>query len=194
MNLDYLPVANCEGHMIPNEETIDLWTTLKSNTNYKSILEIGLNAGHSAAIQLELFPDIKLYSLDIGRHDWTLEAVLVLSERFPDRFISTICHSTAYAERVKSGEYEQPDVDAMFIDGGHTENSVRSDIDFAKWLGVKDVFIDDSDSTIVSMVLREKVDNKEIYIVEKYVYPCHSSDNSYEERQFQNEVSHIRFN
>jgi len=189
MNLDYLPTGLYkEGHMLPTPETLDLWRTLKETTDYKSILEIGLNAGHSAAIQLELFPDIKLVSLDVGRHKITLEAVKVLSERFPDRFESILCHSTPYANRVIRGEYPAPEVDAVFIDGGHTERDVVNDLDFCKWLGVKDVFVDDTNSSVVSHVLRRFVDNGSIYTVQDYPYECQGVQWKH------NKVTHIRFN
>jgi hypothetical protein len=189
MNLDYLPTGLYkEGHMLPNPETLNLWRTLKDITDYKSILEIGLNAGHSAAMQLELFPDIKVISLDIGRHNITREAVKVLSERFPDRFESIICHSTAYANRVMRGKYPKPEIDAVFVDGGHTERDVINDLDFCKWLGVKDVFVDDTDSTTVSHVMRQYEDKGLIYTVQQYPYECEGSIRK------QNRVTHIRFN
>jgi precorrin-6B methylase 2 len=189
MNLDYLPTGLYkEGHMLPNPETLDLWRNLKKTTDYKNILEIGLNAGHSSAIQLELFPDIKLISLDIGRHDITREAVKVLSERFPDRFESIICHSTAYANRVMRGEYPKPEVDAVFIDGGHTEKDVVNDLMFCKWLNVKDVFIDDADSTTVAHVVRAFEDKGIIYKVQEHPYECEGVQYKH------NRVDHIRFN
>ena len=189
MNLDYLPTGHYkEGHMLPNPVTLDLWRKLKETTGYKSILEIGLNAGHSAAMQLELFPDIKLISLDIGRHKITHKAAKVLSERFSDRFEYTMCHSTAYANRVMRGEYPKPEVDAVFIDGGHTEKDIINDLMFCKWMKVKDVFVDDADSTNVANILRSFVDKGIIYTVQEYPY-------IYEGVLWkENRVDHIRFN
>lgn len=144
MELDYLPEATDEGHMEPNQDVIDIWKSLQKETQYNHLFEIGLNAGHSAAINLELFPDVKVTSLDIGRHDYTEIAGEILKKRFAGRFDYIICHSHAYHQRVRSGKYKMPSVDAVFVDGSHDWVQILSDISMAKLFGVKDVFIDDT--------------------------------------------------
>lgn len=148
MNLDYLPEAK-EGHMIPSEETLEFWKSIRLDTQYNNLFEIGLNAGHSAAINLELFPDVKVTSLDINRYRYTQVAADVLTEKFGERFSYIFCHSHAYHMRVRDGIYEKPNCDIVFIDGGHTASSVVNDVALSKFLGVTDVLIDDTNSSEV---------------------------------------------
>ena len=70
MDLTYLPIAT-EGHMMPTKEVLELWADVKARTDFKHIFEIGTNAGHSSAMILTLFPDVKVTSIDIGAHKYT---------------------------------------------------------------------------------------------------------------------------
>lgn len=188
MNIDYLPKAIHEGHMPPTEEVIDLWKQLRNSYKYQHLLEVGLNAGHSAAIQMELFPDLKITSLDIGRHDYTQVGADALKTRFSDRFEYIQCHSRAYFERIKSGEYKPPKVDAVFIDGGHDFFSVLNDIAMAKWLGVKHIFVDDTNSHEVGRVCRTFLDMDIMSTIKVHRYMCNSRSGFTD-----NEVTHFRF-
>jgi precorrin-6B methylase 2 len=151
MNLDYLPETK-EGHMIPNQGTLDMWKSLHEKTNYTHLFEIGLNGGHSAAINLELFPNVKVTSLDINKHKYAVTAANTLKEKFDERFDYIFCDSRAYAQRVYKGDYEVPkDIDMVFIDGGHDFSCLLSDIALSKFLNLKELFVDNTSSDFRSI-------------------------------------------
>jgi len=195
MKLDYLPKEIREGHMPPTEAVINLWKQIRNSYKYQHLFEIGLNAGHSSAIQLELFPDLKITSLDVNRHSYTQVAANTLKSRFGDRFDFIGCHSRVYFDRLKSGEYEQPKVDAVFIDGGHDALSVLNDIAMSKWLGVKDIFVDDTNTNQVNRVCKTFLDMGIMSRIESYSYKCATTErNSKTKKSFtDNEVTHFRF-
>jgi len=171
MDLSYLPDTDGrEGHMSPNQDVIDIWKSLREETQYNHIFEIGLNAGHSAAINLELFPDVKVTSLDIGRHEYTHVATKTLKERFGDRFDYHICDSRAFHQRMRDGVYDKIKADVAFVDGGHDFKAVIDDIAMSKWLGVKDVFVDDTNTDKVGFVCDKFTEMDLWTLVKKYKY------------------------
>lgn len=173
MKLDYLPTAITEGHMIPEPDTLEVWRTLHKNINYTHLFEIGLNAGHSAAMNLTLFPDIKVTSLDIGHHPYTRIAANSLKEKFGDRFEYIECDSLAYASRVYDGRYDAPEgVDSVFIDGRHDWIGILSDIGLSKFFNIQDVIIDNTDRSWKSInhVLEQMKRLQILELVENYKY------------------------
>lgn len=147
MDLSYLNTYTpgwVEGHMTPTEEVLSLWRDIKSKTDFKHIFEIGTNAGHSAAIILELFPDVKVTSIDIGRHAYTRPAVAILKERFGDRFDYIERSTVDYFNDLKAGRVVFPEgVDIINIDGDHSVNGAKNDIELALHTNVEYVLIDD---------------------------------------------------
>jgi hypothetical protein len=187
MNLDYLPDTSREeeGHMRPNQDVLDIWKSFRKETQYNHIFEIGMNAGHSAAINLELFPNIKVTSLDIGKYWYTKVAGETLKERFAGRFDYHIRGSVAFHEMVRDGRLEIPKVDVVFIDGGHEWINIINDIAMAKLFGVKDVLIDDTNglhdwSKKVNFVCKRFEEMKVLTLVNHYEYSS------------ENQVSHYR--
>lgn len=91
----------------------------------RSILEIGFNAGHSAALMLCANPQVKYYGIDIAEHRYTPVCAEILREFFPDRFDFFPGDSTkvypANAERFV-------DCDLVHVDGGHTLELFRADM------------------------------------------------------------------
>jgi len=188
MNLDYLPIAT-EGHMVSSQETLRVWEDLHDRCRYKHLFEIGTNAGHSAAINLELFPDINVTSLDIGKHKYTHEAADILNKKYQDRFEYINCHSKAYYQRLTSGHYAMPDnVDAVFVDGGHGTECVLNDISIAKYLEVKNVFVDDTDYGPVKSAVGYL---QALGVLEKighYDYQCMGNNNN----PINNQITHFQ--
>lgn len=172
LNLDYLPKPEYEGHMPPSKEVCELWRDVRSIVGYDTLLEIGLNAGHSSAINLELFPTVHVTSVDIGRHDWTELGANVLKTKFHDRFNFVLCHSTAYFERVQKGEYEHPHPDTIFIDGGHDISHVINDIRMGQWMGCKYLIIDDIKSNNVKLIVETLMTFGVLKLVKEYRYKC----------------------
>ena len=178
--------------MLPEEDTLGLWKTLQKKTKYTHLFEIGLNGGHSAAINLELFPNLKVTSLDIGRHSYTRVASEILKEKFGDRFDYIWCDSRAYADRVYSLQYPAPQgVDAVFIDGGHDSLTVLSDIGLSKYLKVENVFIDNTgpEWRSVTDVCKHTMRLKVFKHMNDYIYTGISNDNGVTVDQ----LTHYRF-
>jgi predicted O-methyltransferase YrrM len=143
MDLSYLPRAT-EGHMTPSAEVIALWKGVKASTNFKHIFEIGTNAGHSAAIILTLFDDVKVTSIDIGHHAYTQVAVEALKKKFGDRFDYIEMSTVDYYNKIKDGSITFPEgVDIINIDGDHSVNGALNDINLARHLKIKHILIDD---------------------------------------------------
>lgn len=143
MDLSYLPSAT-EGHMTPSPEVLNLWKDVKAKTGFKHIFEIGTNAGHSAAIIMTLFEDVKVTSIDIGAHPYTSVAVSVLKEKFGDRFNYIEMNTVSYFDGLKNGTIQFPEgVDIINIDGDHSVNGALNDIMMARHLKLKNILIDD---------------------------------------------------
>jgi len=143
MDLTYLPIAT-EGHMMPTKEVLELWADVKARTDFKHIFEIGTNAGHSSAMILTLFPDVKVTSIDIGAHKYTRVAVEALKNKFGDRFEYIEMDTRDYFEKISTGECVFPStVDIINIDGDHSVQGAMNDILMAKHTGVKNILIDD---------------------------------------------------
>ena len=192
MNLDYLPKAS-EGHMTPLESTLDLWTSLQSDTGYKHLFEIGLNAGHSTAMNLTLFPYVKVTSIDIGRHQYTQVAADILREKFSPRFDYHQIDSQSYYKQslIGNGRHSD-DIDAVFIDGGHTFQDVINDFALSRLIGAIDIFVDDTDGGAVEFACQCLETLGTIIKIKDYQYQSWS-ENKNDPRYYDNQVTHYRF-
>lgn len=103
----------------------------------KSILEIGLNLGWSAALWLELTP-AKVFSVDISDRDETIDAGTELQLRYPNRFNFLIWDSGKAYRFLKRMFF-----DLAWIDGGHDERTVMEDIVLAIRLDIEYILFDD---------------------------------------------------
>jgi len=137
MDLSWLPDNGGTGHMPPSEDVINFWKGVKEKTNFKTLIEIGFNAGHSSSIMLTLFDDIKIKSYDIGQFDITKKNGIIVKEKFGDRFDLKITDS----KHLTYGEINGSDV--LFIDGGHDYPIVDGDISLWEGSDVPYVVIDD---------------------------------------------------
>jgi len=93
----------------------------------KRLLEVGVNAGHSALLALSSNPRLEYYGVDIVTHAYTIECVDFLKGEFPGRVHLFPGDSREVlpwlAER--SGELN---VDLYHVDGGHTDEVCLSDM------------------------------------------------------------------
>jgi len=91
------------------------------------LLEVGVNAGHSALLALSSNPRLEYYGVDIVAHAYTLECVDFLKGEFPGRVHLFPGDSREVlpwlAER--SGELN---ADLYHVDGGHTDEVCLSDM------------------------------------------------------------------
>ena len=91
-------------------------------------LEIGFNAGHSAAIMLDANPLLHLTSLDIGSHNYTEPCANLISSHFPGRFSFQAGRSNTLLAAINPTTARQFDV--IHLDGGHDEKTVVGDLEW----------------------------------------------------------------
>ena len=91
------------------------------------LLEVGVNAGHSALLALSSKPRLEYYGVDIMSHAYTAECVDFLKGEFPGRvhlFTGDLREVLPWLvnRRAELG------FDIFHIDGGHTDEVCRSDM------------------------------------------------------------------
>jgi hypothetical protein len=91
-------------------------------SRYNTITEIGFNAGHSAALMLTANSNLKLTSVDIGYHSYTVPCANIIQNHFPDRHTLILKDS----KKICRDEIEHSDV--VVIDGGHRFEDCLLDI------------------------------------------------------------------
>jgi predicted O-methyltransferase YrrM len=91
-------------------------------------LEIGFNAGHSAEIFLENNESLKLTSFDLGMHDYVVPASRFIASKYPSRHEIVLGDSTVTLPKYI---HENPgkQFDILFIDGGHTYEIAKADLE-----------------------------------------------------------------
>lgn len=92
-----------------------------------SMLEIGVNAGHSALLALSANPRLVYTGIDLGVHKYTNECVAYLAAEFPGRVRYRQGDSREVLPElaVKRAEW---DFDLYHVDGGHTDDVCRADV------------------------------------------------------------------
>lgn len=90
-----------------------------------NVMEIGFNAGHSAALMLYSNPDLRYRGIDIGWHKYTVPCAQFLAKVFPGRVELTIGDSRS-AYPYSFDKYA--DCDLIHIDGGHSLELFRIDL------------------------------------------------------------------
>jgi hypothetical protein len=108
----------------------------------REVAEVGFNGGHSSYLFLAARPDVRVTSFDLNEHDYIDLAKAAVDDLFPGRHelvtgdsISTV---PAFADAHPGRRF-----DLIFIDGGHSFESARTDLDNLRRLA--------SDRTIVAM-------------------------------------------
>lgn len=136
-------------HLKTFSSTEGYWSTTDCNivakdilqrTQAISMLEIGFNIGYSAAVWLEHGIQ-QLYVIDINNHKDTHAAIVTTKNTYNDR---TIDYLLADSTSDIAKNWEIPNIDIAFIDGGHTYDISKSDSLLAinkgaKWLVYDDV-------------------------------------------------------
>lgn len=110
----------------------------------RRILEIGFGVGYSATMFLEIRPGTVVYSIDLTEDPRALEAVELLRKRYAGWFHFIRADSRMMdAGMVLSGLPAPAGFDLLFVDGGHDEPTVRSDIRLGLHLGIPWILFDD---------------------------------------------------
>lgn len=120
--------------------------------SHDNILEIGFNSGFSALLMLTANPNLKLTSVDICEHKYTLPCYNYLRSIFGNR-IDLVQGDSTKVLRTAIEAYK--DVTGYIIDGGHGLNVAETDlknvIEYAKPGSV--LCFDDSDFVELRMML-----------------------------------------
>ena len=151
----------------------DIYAQLKPET----MLEIGFNIGYSASMWLEFDPDqkLKLTSVDIGIHGDTVKAANAVKELHGDRFEFILCDSRKVKPQLQGRLF-----DVAFVDGDHSADGVRNDIQLCLDLGIPYIILDDWHEVIANRhvnpirstceeVFKDKLSRVRIYDLEGIV-------------------------
>ena len=93
----------------------------------KRLLEIGVNAGHSALLALSANPTLLYFGVDINSHSYTAQCVKYLMVEFPDRVRYHPGDSREVLPYLAT-HHAELDFDIFHVDGGHTDEVCRADI------------------------------------------------------------------
>jgi hypothetical protein len=93
----------------------------------RGMLEIGVNAGHSALLCLSANPDLVYHGVDIGFHKYTEPCVRYLQREFPGR-VHFHPGDSREVLPVLATHRRELDFDIFHVDGGHTDALCRADV------------------------------------------------------------------
>jgi len=116
-----------EGYIGQNKEQIsDIVKICKSN-NFKYIMEIGFNAGHSSEIFLSN-TNAYVYSFDLGEHfhEYLKYGKTYINNKYSNRHTLIFGNSTVTIPNFKNNNIIK--FDLIFIDGGHDYDIAYSDL------------------------------------------------------------------
>ena len=120
----------------------------------RNLVEVGFNAGHSAAIMLAADPFLRLTSVDICSHPYTVPSSRVLERHYAERF-------QFVPARIDEGlaKIDAERVDLVHIDGGHDPKSVDFDLNWFCEKAAKGcrLLVDDIYVAHISEALAERV-------------------------------------
>ena len=93
----------------------------------RSLLEIGVNAGHSALLSLSANDGLVYHGVDIGSHKYTEPCIDYLAREFPGRVRFFPGDSREVLPYLATHRREL-EFDIFHVDGGHTDELCRTDI------------------------------------------------------------------
>jgi len=102
----------------------NFWRATRFKT---SLLEIGVNAGHSALLCLSANERLIYHGVDIGQHKYTAPCVRFLMQEFPGRVNIHFGDSRELLPYLATHRRDL-DFDIFHVDGGHTSELCRADI------------------------------------------------------------------
>ncbi|KAK2146994.1 hypothetical protein LSH36_574g00000 [Paralvinella palmiformis] len=133
-----------EGNSALRIEQYLTYIKLAESPFVRTVCETGFNAGHSTLAWLEANPRTRVYSFDIGEHQYARPMAEYLSKRYPGRLNVTWGDST---HTLPTFHFQHPDVkcDLLIVDGGHTNAICQADFDiFYKMANVENVVVLDN--------------------------------------------------
>ena len=113
----------------------------------ESIIEIGFNAGHSAALWLMLNEKIKYYGIDLATDEYMKSCASFMKDKFGDRFNLFIGDSRTEMQSIDKKINQE--IDLIHIDGGHSyelaDVDLSNSINISKKLNTSFILLDDTD-------------------------------------------------
>jgi hypothetical protein len=91
------------------------------------MLEVGVNAGHSALLALSCNPRLQYYGVDILTHTYAIECIDFLKGEFPGR-VHLFPGDSREVLPWLAGRREELGFDLLHVDGGHTSEICLSDM------------------------------------------------------------------
>jgi predicted O-methyltransferase YrrM len=113
---------------------------LASGSGMRLIAEIGFNAGLSSYTFLEANPYAHVYSFDLGEHDYVHPAKDHIDAVFPRRHTLILGDSTQTVPKFRASG-RVPRFDLVFIDGGHSYEVAKTDLQNMKGLADRDTVL-----------------------------------------------------
>ncbi|MFI8569601.1 class I SAM-dependent methyltransferase [Rhodococcus sp. NPDC078407] len=115
-------------------------SSLAARPSTTLICEVGFNAGYSSWAFLSASPDVTVVSFDLAAYAYSADAKAHVDEHFPGRhtLIQGDSHTT-----VKAYAKQHPDVrfDVIFVDGDHSVEGARADLDDLRALATPDTVV-----------------------------------------------------
>lgn len=127
-----------EGHCLLSDKTTGVFQEILDIVQPKHIFEIGFNAGHSAYGFLSLDQELKVDSIDICQHRYTIPCAKKVEQLFEGRFR----FGNKDSQTVQSGTLTGYDL--VYIDGDHKFDSFRSDFQLCVDADIEWILIDDT--------------------------------------------------
>lgn len=127
-----------EGHCLLSDRTTDVFKEILDIAKPEHIFEIGFNAGHSAYAFLSLDDKVKVDSIDICRHRYTIPCAKKIEQLFEGRFR----FGNKDSQTVQSGTLTEYDL--VYIDGDHKFESFRNDFQLCVDADIEWILIDDT--------------------------------------------------
>jgi hypothetical protein len=101
--------------------------TAAAGTPSWTYLEVGFNAGHSAAMILSAFPRSRVQSFDICQHAYTRPNLKFLIQYFGSLRLDLVCGDSRLTLQAAQSHNRMP-ADVIRVDGGHTFEVAVADI------------------------------------------------------------------
>ncbi|WP_084570769.1 class I SAM-dependent methyltransferase [Methylosinus sp. PW1] len=124
----YCNGTKLEGELLPNESLAsarrNIWRAARFK---KSVLEIGVNAGHTALLVLMSSPFVKYTGVDICLNPYVTGCANYLMQQFPDRFRFLQGDSREVLPAL-SNSSSRGSFDLFHVDGGHSVEICRDDL------------------------------------------------------------------
>lgn len=144
-----------EGHVHDCDQTRRKFNLVMQVCNRpEKLFEIGFQGGHSTRMLLDMFPDMKIHSIDICEYDYTERLGNELAEENENFTFQNISSFDLTVDDLEG-------YDAVFIDGGHDESSVDNDIQLCIDANIRYIIVDDYKKIFKELVTT--ADNKVYY-------------------------------